>query len=91
MTGVFANRNVCSLCKGSTFNEKKNLLTEVNRFCELASMLVTSEMGVQNLCRDNKYKVIPKINVVHNGCYFKLQEITFITCVIILWGNKRKV
>ena len=24
-------------------------------------------------------KVSLKINVVHNGCYFKLQEITFIT------------
>ena len=74
-----------------TFNEKKKLTTEVNVFRELTSMLVTSEMGVRNLCRDNKYELIPKINVVHNGCYFKLQEITFITCVIILWGNKRKV
>ena len=74
-----------------TFNEKKKLTTEVNGFCELTSMLVTHERGVRNLCRDNKYELIPKINVVHNGCYFKLQEITFITCVIILWGNKRKV
>lgn len=74
-----------------TFNEKKKLTNEVNGFHELTSMLVTREMGVQNLCRDNKYELIPKINVVHNGCYFKLQEITFITCVIILWGNKRKV
>ena len=42
-----------------TFNEKKKLTTEVNGFHELTSMLVTREMGVQNLCRDNKYELIP--------------------------------